>query len=705
MTFVVGLVIRGDGTDADAALKKTGAAVKQLGDETDKAGRKTTAAGAAQKKAAGDAEALARANRTAAASFTGLNTAAVTSETGLRSALRQGARIDQVLGPAGAGGALKSLGVGLLAVANPINFIAAASITAEAALIGWLSGAADAALPLEERIDSLKDAIKDLRDGTARSLTDMAADFGRVTPAILAMERAASGLRLEQVLLDASSAAKGLKADLEGKWGSYAGAVDDLLGASSKRGSITARDTTALTKSLEGLAEAKGLDAQLAAAKALRETFAGITGGIQAMTVEQLGFYGQIVATETALRSAAAASAAVPTGLDLAQGFASALQADLTAAWNAANGVAGANMAGPISAAANAAAGLAGFLQAAAAAAWSAAQGRMAAEQQLTQIAFGNSPGGRALTQYGSRGPGQTPEQRALEVRNTPPKIAGGGSAGGGGGAAARAEADAVGELIARLRGEIEVARETDPVQRELLELRKELTGATAAQRAEVENLIRSRHAEAEAMETLNYVSEQMGDALVDALMGADGAGKQLIQTLLRAVAQAALLGTGPLAPLFGGKGLFGSTPGGGGILGAIVGSIFTKKAGGGWIDGPGGPTDDRIPALVSNGEFIVRASAAARNRAALEAINGGFVPRFAQGGFVGGGSGGGGGGAANAGGGTVRIELGEGLVARILDQAQAGSIEITRAGIAEFDRQALPARVGQISRDPRRKG
>lgn len=46
----------------------------------------------------------------------------------------------------------------------------------------------------------------------------------------------------------------------------------------------------------------------------------------------------------------------------------------------------------------------------------------------------------------------------------------------------------------------------------------------------------------------------------------------------------------------------------------------------GGWINGPGGPTDDAIPAMLSNGEFVVRAAQARRFGALLEAINSGRI-------------------------------------------------------------------------------
>ena len=79
------------------------------------------------------------------------------------------------------------------------------------------------------------------------------------------------------------------------------------------------------------------------------------------------------------------------------------------------------------------------------------------------------------------------------------------------------------------------------------------------------------------------------------------------------------------------------------------------RYARGGLVSGPGGPEEDRIPALVSSGEYIVRAKAARQALPLLEEINrrgerlrpahvhaamavlqAHEVPRFAQGGLVG---------------------------------------------------------------------
>ena len=79
--------------------------------------------------------------------------------------------------------------------------------------------------------------------------------------------------------------------------------------------------------------------------------------------------------------------------------------------------------------------------------------------------------------------------------------------------------------------------------------------------------------------------------------------------------------------------GAIGGGGGGGGLL-SFIG--IGKHADGGRIAGPGGPRSDVIPALLSNGEYVINAPAAARFGPLLDAINGNRLPRFADGGIVG---------------------------------------------------------------------
>src|SRR5699024_9205531 len=55
--------------------------------------------------------------------------------------------------------------------------------------------------------------------------------------------------------------------------------------------------------------------------------------------------------------------------------------------------------------------------------------------------------------------------------------------------------------------------------------------------------------------------------------------------------------------------------------------------ADGGRVSGPGGPRDDQVPALLSDGEYVINAAATARYLPLLEALN---AQRCADGGQVG---------------------------------------------------------------------
>ena len=92
---------------------------------------------------------------------------------------------------------------------------------------------------------------------------------------------------------------------------------------------------------------------------------------------------------------------------------------------------------------------------------------------------------------------------------------------------------------------------------------------------------------------------------------------------------------------------------GGGGIFGSLLGGLGGLFSGGGFetfsnflqfgpmmatggpVYGAGTGTSDSIPAMLSNGEFVINAKATRGNRALLEMINNNKMPRFAEGGFV----------------------------------------------------------------------
>lgn len=96
-----------------------------------------------------------------------------------------------------------------------------------------------------------------------------------------------------------------------------------------------------------------------------------------------------------------------------------------------------------------------------------------------------------------------------------------------------------------------------------------------------------------------------------------------------------------PSAPSGGGFGSFFSGLFGGGLSAAQIAKYSPMVglfADGGDVRGPGSGTSDSIPAMLSDGEFVVNAASTKKHRALLHAINNGRIGRFATGGLVGGG-------------------------------------------------------------------
>lgn len=130
-------------------------------------------------------------------------------------------------------------------------------------------------------------------------------------------------------------------------------------------------------------------------------------------------------------------------------------------------------------------------------------------------------------------------------------------------------------------------------------------------------------------------------------------------------------------------------------------GGPVLKRAGGGPVFGAGGPRDDRIPAMLSNGEYVINAAAYAQNPGLVEAINSGRLPRFADGGPVtasrlpslGSGS------LALGGVVTLRVGLSEDLHATIDNRAAGIAVSVFRAGAPELVDAATAATMAGLGR------
>ncbi|MEP0584526.1 MAG: hypothetical protein ABJD05_15820 [Roseibium sp.] len=212
------------------------------------------------------------------------------------------------------------------------------------------------------------------------------------------------------------------------------------------------------------------------------------------------------------------------------------------------------------------------------------------------------------------------PEPAAAALPPSLTKLLGGGGSGSGGGGTSelQRQKEAVQDLIRSLEEEIAVNRTMDPVEQEMIRLRGTLAGATDAQKAKVEDLLTTAMREQEQLYALQDAFQSFGDMAVEALDGLldgskslDDSLADLAKSMQNMVLQAALLGQGPLANLFG----MGSSSGGigGGVFGAL-GSVFAGMfAKGGLIpEGQFGIVGDAGPEPVigtKNGAMVLPSS------------------------------------------------------------------------------------------------
>ena len=300
------------------------------------------------------------------------------------------------------------------------------------------------------------------------------------------------------------------------------------------------------------------------------------------------------------------------------------LKKEMMAAWDAANGVAGVDMAGNIALAAGEAQRLKNELLAAEGAALMAA----AKANPDFHDPRGESPGsGNKEYVYQDQG-----LPRVVLPPNPRSRRSGGGGSSRSASSADR-EREAIERLMQRERERLEILRETDPVQQEMIRFRETMKSATDAEREALEKIISKRLEEQKAIEQTrelgSYLGETMQDvsaALVSSGDAAADAWDRVKASILSAILQASLLGEGPLAGAFG-------TDVSGGVIGGLL-----KRADGGIITGRGGDRSDQELVLASPGEFFVNAKATRKHRHLLEAINAGSLlpaalPAFANGG------------------------------------------------------------------------
>lgn len=130
--------------------------------------------------------------------------------------------------------------------------------------------------------------------------------------------------------------------------------------------------------------------------------------------------------------------------------------------------------------------------------------------------------------------------------------------------------------------------------------------------------------------QTSNQLAKDFSGAITDWITGAQSFGdamKNILQQLIAQLIQAAVYATIVAA----------CTGGGGGFAARWKGAFGNAFASGGAVAGPGTGTSDSVPAMLSNGEYVLNAQAVDRLGVPfLNGLNTGRLRGFASGGLVG---------------------------------------------------------------------
>lgn len=676
MTFKVYGEIEIDGKAARVEIKGVDDALEKAARGADKFSFSGKGAANSANQLKGETTLAAGSVANLGAQFNDIGVMLAAGQNPLQLAIQQGTQITQVFGNAGAAARVNMLKQAFLSVISPANLLTIGIIAGGAALAQWGMNALSAGEntdDLAEKIEAVRDKISGLRD-EVRGLE--------------------LGLSEEElVLVDAIAASRERVAGLQEE--ANAADVEAVLFV-NQRLDAERENLSTLEQQLRELRDysdkQREIIAQKKAENTAREELADLRA--KAQITRLITQYGEDSRRVTVARVQAERDAFLET--KLTEGISADLVVQLMRAWDNAKGVASVDMAGNITLAADEAGRLMQNL-------FVASRIGLSADLADEDAAMSQNVIPTASDRAGQRG--------AIDnfKKLIAPKKKGGG---GGRSAASEAEREreAVDDLIQSLQQQLDIVRETDPVQKEMIRNRETLKAATDAEKQSVEQLIASRIAEEAAIERATENAEAFKDISWQALEGvlfrsesASDAVANLADMLAQAAAQAAFLGTGPLANLFG-------TADSGGLLGIIGTALFPGsapgQADGGIQYGAGGPRDDLLPRWISPGEFIVNAEATSQNRALLEYINGGGL--MGGQGFAAGGmpipvpmpNSQGGGGAQS---GRVVISLAPSPLfdARVVEASQGVFVE----GMEQYRAQGLPQDVERISLDPGRRG
>lgn len=539
-------------------------------------------------------------------------------------AIQQGTQISQVLGPMGARGSVEALAAAFGQMINPVSMATIGTIALTAAAGQWVIEAVtarEATRDFVSSVDELVVALNEVKDVTsvysAKGLVELKEKYGAVTHQVLELVEAQREFAMNSALQSATDTARALREEFRDAFlelGRTDIINDRRLQWFQDKFGITIGQAHELRAALDAASQAGSFEGQAAA-------LARVRGILEQSALTTSEFYGKLLDAESAMRQLAAQAP--------------------QAGW----------LSGMISEAKT----LAGAL-------WDAAKARAAAEGDAHFDAAGNPilPG----VSKGIRPKRMSFAASEAAIYGPAPTRRGEGAA------AAREERDAVARLILSLEREVDILREADPVKQELIRLRGQLVGATEAERAKVEELIRAR--ERDLMETQKQTWQSLGQIALTSLNDMDAG----VQMLLRSLQEAAFLGTGPLGQLFGGTDQRGL----GGLFGMIVGGFGGFRASGGSVR-PG-----LVYEVGERGRELFAPS-----------VPGTIIPNSALTAGRGG---------AARGPITITVNVNGATGDRELEErAYAGTSRAIEAAFAQYDAERLPLRVREINDQPERIG
>jgi hypothetical protein len=226
----------------------------------------------------------------------------------LQLALQQGSQIAQVIGPMGAAKAVRALGTAFMSLLSPVNLITIGAIAAGAAMMSWLTRSKDEAETLEDVLDRINSRIGDYRDLAGLSTDDLIKRYGSGGRDIQELRRELQAIALEEMQIDAAKAGQSLAEGMSAK------GIQDLFEERDRRTSRTGRGANyaGYQAIIGSIGSAGTYDDQIAGIRELQDDLKAATGGISAMTKEQLAFYSTLSETLDTLRQLKAVAEAIP---------------------------------------------------------------------------------------------------------------------------------------------------------------------------------------------------------------------------------------------------------------------------------------------------------------------------------------------------------------------------------------------------------